>query len=54
MTTRKLILVVLLASGAIGAVYGTQRPATEEPLPAFDVPVPQIVITAPRVANEQR
>ena len=54
MNTRKLMLVLILVTGAIGAVYATQRPAAEEPLPAFDGPVPQIVITASRVVDEQR
>jgi len=54
MTKRNLILALVVAVGAISMVYATQRPAHVDPLPAAEGPIPQIVIVAPRVADEQR
>ena len=54
MTKRSLILAIALAIIAIGVVYATQRPTHIEALPAAEGPIPQIVIVAPRVTDEQR
>ncbi len=54
MSKRNLILAIALAAAAIGVVYATQRPTHVEALPAAEGPIPQIVIVAPRVVDEQR
>ena len=57
MTKRKLILVLVLAAGAMTAGYATQHPAVDDAMPAAEgIEIPQIVIVAKRerVADQHR
>ncbi len=53
MSAKHLVLILILAAGAVTAVYATREPAPEEARPAAEVP--QIVIIAKRehVADQQ-
>jgi len=48
MSAKHLILVLVLAAGAITAVYAMRYPAPEEALPAAEGEIPRIVIVAKR------
>jgi hypothetical protein len=57
MSKRTLIVSLILAAGAITAVYATQRPAYPDALPAAEgIEIPQIVIVAKpaNAADRQR
>jgi hypothetical protein len=55
MSAKHLVLILILAAGAVTAVYATREPAPKEALPAAEGEVPQIVIIAKRehVADRQ-
>jgi len=55
MSAKHLVLILVLAAGAITAVYAMRRPAPEEALPAAGGEIPRIVIVAKRehVADQQ-
>src|SRR6266853_5906134 len=48
MSAKHLVLILVLAAGAITAVYATRYPAPEEALPAAEGEIPRIVIVARR------
>ncbi len=48
MSAKHLVLILVLAAGAITAVYATRSPAPEEALPAAEGEIPRIVIVARR------
>jgi len=48
MSAKHLVMILILAAGAVTAVYATRAPAPEEALPAAESEVPQIVIIAKR------
>jgi hypothetical protein len=48
MSAKHLVLILVLAAGAITAVYAMRHPAAEEALPAAEGEIPQIVIVAKR------
>jgi len=48
MSAKHLVLILVLAAGAITAVYAMRRPAPEEALPAAEGEIPRIVIVAKR------
>src|SRR5258705_12936951 len=56
MSAKSLVLILILAAGAVTAVYAMRAPAPEEAVPAAEGEVPQIVIIAKRehVADQQR
>ena len=55
MSAKHLVMILILAAGAVTAAYATRGPAPEEALPAAEGEVPQIVIVAKRehVADQQ-
>ena len=55
MSAKHLVLILILAAGAVTAVYATREPAPEEARPAAEGEIPQIVIIAKRehVADQQ-
>ena len=55
MSAKYVVMILAFAAGAVTAVYATRDPAPEEPLPAAEGEVPQIVIIAKRehVADRQ-
>jgi hypothetical protein len=50
----KTVLILMIAAVAALSAYALQRPAGADALPAAEGPVPQIVIVAPRVTDDQR
>ena len=50
----KTALILALTTLAALSAYATQRPQRATALPAVEGPIPQIIIVAPRVADEQR
>ena len=48
MSAKHLVLILVLAAGAITAVYAMRHPTAEEALPAAEGEIPQIVIVAKR------
>jgi hypothetical protein len=56
MSAKHLVLILILAAGAITAVYAMRNPAPEEALPAAEGDIPRIVIVAKRehAADSQR
>ena len=48
MSAKHLVLILVLAAGAITAVYAMRDPAPEEALPAAQGEIPRIVIVARR------
>jgi len=48
MSAKHLVLILVLAAGAITAVYAMRNPAPEEALPAAEGDIPRIVIVAKR------
>ena len=48
MSAKHLVLILILAAGAVTAVYATRAPAPEEALPAAEGEIPSIVIVAKR------
>jgi hypothetical protein len=56
MSAKHLVLILLLAAGAITAVYAMRNPAPGEALPAAEGDIPRIVIVAKRehAAEQQR
>ena len=48
MSAKHLVLILVLAAGAITAVYAMRNPAPEEALPAAEGEIPRIVIVAKR------
>ena len=48
MSAKHLVLILVLAAGAITAVYAMRYPAAEEALPAAQDGIPRIVIVAKR------
>ncbi len=48
MSAKHLVLILVLAAGAITAVYAMRRPAAEEALPVVQGEIPRIVIVARR------
>ena len=56
MSAKHLVLILLLAAGAITAVYAMRNPAPEQALPAAEGDIPRIVIVAKRehAAEQQR
>ncbi len=56
MSAKHLVLTLVLAAGAITAVFAMRHPAPEQALPAAEGEIPRIVIVARRehVADQQR
>ena len=56
MSAKQLVLILVLAAGAITAVFAMRYPVPEEALPAAEGEVPRIVIVAKRehAADHQR
>jgi hypothetical protein len=50
----KTALILMIAAVAALSAYALQRPAGTDAVPAAEGPIPQIVIVAPRVVDEQR
>jgi len=50
----KTALILMIAAVAALSAYALQRPADADAMPAAEGPIPQIVIVAPRVVDEQR
>jgi hypothetical protein len=48
MSAKQLVLILVLAAGAITAVFAMRHPVPEEALPAAEGEVPRIVIVAKR------
>ena len=56
MSAKHLVLILVLAAGAITAVYAMRNPAPQEALPAAEDEIPRVVIVAKRehAADHQR
>jgi Flp pilus assembly protein CpaB len=55
MSAKHLVLILVLAAGAVTAVFAMRHPAPEEALPAAEGEIPRIVIVAKRErAADQR
>ena len=48
MSAKQLVLILVLAAGAITAVYAMRHPAPEEAMPAAEGEIPRVVIVAKR------
>ena len=48
MSAKHLVLILVLAAGAITAVYAMRHPAPEEAMPAAEGEIPRVVIIAKR------